>query len=126
VNGRDANGFVPGSEAAKDYERALVLGPDGGPDLGDTSRNEVRRQVRAEKRRQRQEAALNIPDWWYDPPWSDPTKVRNSRFLAREIARRAAEALGVPLPDWVVERAKFSAADRERIRAASLARYEKP
>ena len=123
--GRDENGFVEGSEAQADYLRAIAVGPEGGE--GDAHR-EARRGQRAEAKRKKREVtyrqALLVPEWWGET--FAPVKGRNARYLARQKAIRAAFELGVDVPEWVRERALPTREDVDRIRQASLDRYEHP
>ena len=123
LNGRDDAGFLIGSEAQRDYLKALALGADGGVDK---DAHETRKRLAAEAKRQRREKvwreALIVPEWWDDPDVG--VTVRNRRYIARQRAIRAAFELGVDVPEWVRDRAAPTNQDRERIRGASLRRFE--
>lgn len=99
-HGRNEHGFVIGSPQAAQFERMLeaqVRPGCEGKDLRSAT-------DRAAKRKATLLARLVKPAWWDDLS-EDPKTAGNRRFWARSMARKAARVLGVPVPEWVMNRA---------------------
>lgn len=124
LNGRDPDGFVPGSEAQRDYLKALALGVNADESESPRAKREEARRIKAEARQERRmeayRQALIIPEWWGD---IYTRSHRNGRHIARQKAIRAAFELGVDVPGWVRDKALPTPEDVAKIREASLARY---
>jgi hypothetical protein len=125
LNGRNEAGFLIGSQAERDYLRAVKLGANADEQEAPRLIREEAKRVKAEAKRKIREQdyrlALVLPEWWSDRDTHE--NGRNRRYLARQKAIRAAFELGVDVPSWVRERTFPTPEECERIREASLARY---